>query len=962
MKKILLVLLVVCMLCVSMVGAGLSQMVQIGLEDDIVYCSLSTEKATAQIAKIADKYLNLDEDYFKPCQKTTESTIDLPWIDSLKTGLFEWWINVKYDGTEKSQKIEIPINEFDEFLKNPLYMREYYFDVDSDSDNDVQVKIGFYKATVLNMQTYTDTSGLATKIIIRTWFPDGTGLEDDNKDFQVWSEIHLNYGLFKKTSAKDSSPSIGNPLSTMKDKIENAKPGFSMGKIIERILQQRQNKIFTPFINLLNRIQSRLQEHNDHDVSGDIDIAPLASDDDWVSIGVGYHSLEGNRIPQVVEKHFTFARENIFNPSIFQHEMFPGGNDPYQLEFGFRAYNAGTADPENTAYDIGFGVEFEPAVYMRTQFIPIGGYVYYHFGQDSQSSQTRVTFLADIVKGSGDDLPLLTLVFDKIDSNLGRSGSWISFDLNLNGFEYKASSRFDVGINVGAPDIFDEKVQIKGLPSSVKFEWGVENTDFIIIPHTKFQIGLDVYASLEMNDVIDKIIVYYPRTSGYPEDAPNAPFLEVTGIPQSNRIDVGGSIDIVNGSILNVDVSSNIGLTMSGDIDSISVYYPKADWYDADVEFITLPHGLPGKMSANAQVKLGVDIDNLMNPSNYIYGKVSHDFSDKIDAINILLPDFEDPVVSFTEIPAYGELRGELYWARLQGYAYSYRNSNGKPPDPITINFEYDLDGDGLNDFKLYNKLKIRDGHIYTSFKIGTQGHFYFDTSNKMLEDVFRFYNYNSGDSLLISVDEISADNLRADWDIDTSGEQIQINNLGFGGIIDTLKGFDFSLDYNGKSASFDLDWVIGEQGNFAIELNQDNDMTLDFNGLFPNATDAFVLDGEVVLSKNFNFDMEWKLDLGEDAQNPGYFRINKYNDNENIKEFDLYFTIKDGSGKEVYGVDIYFLNPKIYLDLEWYFDIDDPIPPYVYYWLDVDFYADSKDVNLLWTDLQGRTDWIEVL
>ncbi|MCK5258365.1 MAG: hypothetical protein KAJ69_02505, partial [Thermoplasmatales archaeon] len=74
------------------------------------------------------------------------------------------------------------------------------------------------------------------------------------------------------------------------------------------------------------------------------------------------------------------------------------------------------------------------------------------------------------------------------------------------------------------------------------------------------------------------------------------------------------------------------------------------------------------------------------------------------------------------------------------------------------------------------------------------------------------------------------------------------------------------------------------------------------------------------------------------------------------------YFTIKDGSGKEVYGVDIYFLNPKIYLDFEWYFDIDDLISPYVYYWLDVDFYADSKDVNLLWTDLQGRTDWIEVL
>jgi len=97
-----------------------------------------------------------------------------------------------------------------------------------------------------------------------------------------------------------------------------------MWEIIERMFQQRQNKIFTPLISLLNRIENRLQEHNDPDVSGDINIAPLASDDDWVSIGMGYHSLEGNRIPQVVEKHFTFARDNIFNPSIFQHEMFPG--------------------------------------------------------------------------------------------------------------------------------------------------------------------------------------------------------------------------------------------------------------------------------------------------------------------------------------------------------------------------------------------------------------------------------------------------------------------------------------------------------------------------------------------------------------------------------------------------------------------------------------------------------------
>ena len=676
MKKILVYFVIVCMACLSMSGAVFSMDVKSeNLELNRNNNYTSNKLTTSNLEDIVNNYLNVGSNYFNTELKTNiDNNLEIPWFNNIKSDIFEWWINVKYDGTESSQKIVIPPDEFDEFLKNPLYMREYYFDVDSDPENDVQVKLGFYKATVLNMETNTDTSGLATKTIIRTWFPDGTGIEDSEKDLQVWSEVRLNYGLFK-TSAKSKTTNRENTL------IDKTKEVIS--NLIQRYIQNRENKIFTPFLKILNKINEKLYSNKQTESPLNDDIVAAASDDaDWISIGLGYHSTQGNVIPQVVEKHFTFAKDNIFSPSIFQHEMFPGGEDPYQLEFGFRACAAGTTDPENAVYDIGFGVEFEPAVYMRTQFIPIGGYVYYHFGQDSQSSQTRVTFLADIVKGEGEDVPLLSLFFDRIDSSLGRSGSWISFDLNLNGFEYKASSRFDVGINVGVPDLFDEKVQIKGLPTSVKFDWGVTNTDLIIIPDTRFQFGLGVEANLVMNDRIDKIIVYYPRVGDYPEDAPDAPFLEVTGIPSSNTITAGGSIDIVSGSMLNVDVSGNAGLTMSGRIDGISVYYPKADWYDtADIEFIDLPGGLPGRVSANAYVKLNVDLDNLMNPSNYIYGKASHDFSDKIDAINVMLPGFEDPIVSFTEIPAYGELRAELYWAKLQGYAYSYRNSNGRPPE-----------------------------------------------------------------------------------------------------------------------------------------------------------------------------------------------------------------------------------------------------------------------------------------
>ena len=939
------------MLCLNITGAVSSVEIQKTSSDteNVVNTDfVTTQEAVNKLSKTADKYLNLDEKYFTSTVKATSSDFKAPWVSSLKTDLFEWWITVKYDGMEDSEKIVISPDEFKEFLKNPLYMREYYFNVDPDPENDVQIKLGFYTNTILNKQTDSESNGLCTKTIIRTWFPDGTGIDDDDKDLEVWSEIRLNYGLFK-TTAKSKPTNIEKPLTSIKDIINNLKTGF-FGKIFDKFLQNRQNKMGSRILDFINKIKQRLDKNNDDaDITNEENIVTMADDSDWVSIGMGYHSTEGNRVPQVVEKHFSFAKDNIFSPTIFQHEMFPGGTDPYQLEFGFRACTAGTTDPQNAVYDIGFAVQFEPAVYMRTQFIPIGGFVFYHFGQDSQSTKTKITFLADIVKGSGDDLPLFSLTFDRIDSNLGKSGNWISFDLNKNGFEYKANSRFNVGLNLGVPALFDEKVEIKGLPTSVKFDWGVINTDFVIIPKKKFQAGLSVQANLVMDGRIDKILVYYPRVGSYPADAPDARLLEVSGIPASNTFTAGGNINIVNGSMLNVDVSGNIGLSMSSSISGISVYFPKADWYaTTDVEFITLPHGVPSRMSASTEVELNVDFKNLMNPSNYFYGMFQHDCSADIQEINVYIPEFEEPLLKLTELPSYAYTYGKLWWGQLKGEVFSQRSSV-QNRDPIELNLEF-------GSFKIYDHLNILDGTMMTSFKIANNGYFYFDTTKHMIGNDLRFNNYETGDQILLSVEDVSADNLQADWDISQANGKLQINSLHFEGILDTLDELELSLTYQGKSTSVDLDWIIGEQGNFEIELSQDNDLTLDFDELFP-AGEKYVLNGGITLSKNFGFDMEWKLDLGESAQKPGYFKINKHHDTANIKNFDLYFTIKDSTGKETYGVDIYFLNPRIYLDLQWYIK-----GLHIYYWLDADFIADYKDVKLLWTDLQGNTDWYEVI
>ena len=108
-----------------------------------------------------------------------------------------------------------------------------------------------------------------------------------------------------------------------------------------------------------------------------------------------------------------------------------------------------------------------------------------------------------------------------------------------------------------------------------------------------------------------------------------------------------------------------------------------------------------------------------------------------------------------------------------------------------------------------------------------------------------------------------------------------------------------------------------------------------------------FEITGDVTLDNEFDFDVEWKLDKGDSAQDPGYFRVNKYNDHANIKEFNLEITYQDK-----YGIDLYLKNPTIYMDLEWYINWD--YWPPIYYWFDVLISADEWDCTLIWTDNQN--------
>ena len=87
------------------------------------------------------------------------------------------------------------------------------------------------------------------------------------------------------------------------------------------------------------------------------------------------------------------------------------------------------------------------------------------------------------------------------------------------------------------------------------------------------------------------------------------------------------------------------------------------------------------------------------------------------------------------------------------------------------------------------------------------------------------------------------------------------------------------------------------------------------------NASGLFDLNGYVILSSNLHYDMSWKWKQGSSLEDPGYFKINEGTNEPNLKEIGLYFTYKDGSGVDRWGVDATLTNFALYICVEWYYD-----------------------------------------
>ena len=859
-----------------------------------------------QVKKSVYSYLNMEENPYTTNGETPHTAVLAPWIKPAST-LFEWWIMVQYDGNGYEKQLDVSITDFrQKFLKHPYYCEDVFFNIDEDPEDDLKISFGFYWESIVNTKTNIEHKSLEDMVRVRQV---NNGPSDLYAGLEVWSEIHINWGLVNAYSDDAEFSSYSTPLHQKQQQSPQAlKPLLMFFNVLKQKLQ-RITRI-GPLL-LSNLLNHQIGKTQDEPSQGQPTQNPqrLAAENDYIAVGVGYRTLPGQRIPQYTEKRFAFAKEDIFSPVIFQQIMKtePSGVDPLELLYGFRAYNGST---DLLKYDIAFSVQFTPFVTMTTQFIPLGGYIYYRFDTESQhASETKITYASDIHVGGGDGVSL-SLVFDSIDQTMAQPGRWMSFGLRRDphGLDYEANAIFDVAVIVDSP-WFSQKVRINGLPMTLSYEWKIfDDFEVTFVQGELFYVNVRGYADVTMSSPIEELIVYYPKLRNSDQDVP---FLQVNNIPSSRRLEAKATLNIQNSSMLRIDADGYVDLTKSGSLGDITVYYPKADPADPSLTLLKVPAGSINSQRVSAEATLYVDANNFSNINNYVYGKIQRQADSNFNELALYLPNVAVPLVQITDIPANAYATGTFWWNQLEGYGRAERSSASQYPDPVHFNLVFDT-------LTLSDVFSIGDGHVQTDFKIAEDGYFKFDTAHDILGNMFSVGNSATGNSLSIGASTVSAQNFEAAWGLNTTGPEPQLESLALTGSLNALNDMTVAIALDGEIVDFTGDWTLGQSGGFTIDLEQDSDMRLDFINL-DNVSGRLDLNGYVVLSSNLHYDMSWQWKQGESLEDPGYFKINEGTNEPNLKEIGLDFVFKDDSSVDRWGADITLSNFAVYICVEWY-------------------------------------------
>jgi len=911
MKKGLVVGLVVFMLCFSMAGIASSQAILLKA-DEIPAKSIkakdpiSPNVETMEIVReTVDRYLTMDEYLYQVPEQQSPEHYMLPQPVLGNGEIFGLWITIEYNGQQFSEKVDISPWLLKGKLSDPNYRTPIKFDVDSDPANDIEAGFGFFR---YGIDEITD-SGTVNHPAWATAFDFmqiNGGLDDPLAELEVWQEFHVDLGLIKN-SASSQSQQVSTKQTTT--------TSFLLQRIVQRMTSHASLDAPPLPSPLLTMIQTMGQEATIKEENNNPS-APLPAAEDYIVTRVGYRSRSGDKIPLRFQKTFAVGKDNIFRPAIFQHEMDPNdviGTASTDVLFGFQAFQEGMTQP---TYDVEFCVNFDPACYVVTQLTPLSGktFFYYH---SASAEQTDITFSSNLLKGGStaeeeNATFTFTLSLDSVPNELVGPGKWMSFNLNLIGegsplsgnFQYRASDQFNVGFTIGSP-WFEEKISLKEVPETADFEWGLDAV-IDIVQGEFLYVETIGFVSLTMSSNLEAFTLFYPKAD---PAIPDVKWISVEGIPSSRYIEAGASLDIDNSSMLRIDVEGYVEHDTDNILREVSIYYPKADPYsDPDMLLFQIPDGsFANQGRAYAEATLYVDPDPTQfwnNSANYFYAKAGRTASSDFGEANFYLPNIPIPLVQVSNIPGDSYGKGQFWWNQLKADLRAERSSSSGEKDPITFNLVFD-------DLLISDEVRIGNGHIDVKGKIAEDGYFELDTSNDMLNNYLTIENQATQNGITISAGTISAENFAANWDLDMSGPQVQLEELAMTGKLTAFKNFAIDIEIDGDDINFDGDWSVGESGSFEIDFYQIDPLVLSFD--LDDYSENIDLHGYVLLDNDLHFDVSWRWEQGG-YLDPAYFKINENSNQANLQELNLYFTYND-----LWGADITFEDLCLYVCVEWY-------------------------------------------
>ncbi len=921
MRKTIVVCMIASMLCFSMPGI-VSKGIDNNFENNLVIVEPGSDTITL-LKDTVTKYLNMDEELYEPAMQNEPYCPPQPLLGG--NDIFGLWVNIVYNGQSFQQQVPIDPQTIKGKLTDPKYRTPIYFDVDGDSDYDIETGFGFFQYGIDEIMSDGSTRNHPAWATAFDFMQIGDGLDDQLGDLVVWQEFHVNLDILISRASDRSSSTVFSQI------LERFKPGFFLRQLLERLAERGSR--FNILQNLINKLQDRFADEELEESDEEYNIGASVAERDYLVTRVGWRSPAGEKIPIRYEKKLAVGKNNIFRPLIFQKEMNPydvisiASND---VMFGFQVFRAGMSSP---TYDVNFSINFDPAVYTVAQFIPREGKVTYYYHDVGPGNPLDITFSSNILKGGDQDEEKegtlsLTIHLDTPSAVAGE-GKWMSFEpeILLDGSPlggnliYAASHKFEVGIIANSPR-FEEKVELIGIPKSVVFKWGVD-VEVTIVQDEIVEAGVEGFVGLDMSSDFDDIIVYYPKSD---PESPDVTCFQVSDIPSSRELRAGASLSLDNGSMLKFDIGGFVSHDMSSSLGDITLFWPKADPTDPDMPMVHVPGGSfsnHGKISAEAT--LNIDLDDFSNPDNYIYGKVARESNSNFGEIGFYLPNIEIPIVKVTDVPANAFARGRFLWNKLEGHGRAERTSSGAA-DPISFYMEFDT-------ITLSNVLEIGNGHIQTDFHINQNGYFNFDTSSDILGNTFEVRNEETGNSLGITVDTVSAEDFRSTWAIDSSGEQLIVDDLELSGRLNIFENFGIDISLDGKDVEFAGTWDAGDEGDFEIDFYQEEPTTIDID--LSDVSEDFDLYGAVTVSDQIHFDLSWTW--GE----AGHFYINDNTNDANILSIELYATYQDQ-----FGVDIQITDVSLYFHIDW---IKDPDWWRPYWWLEYNVGGNIDHIDLLW-------------